>query len=674
MTINNGILPNGKQQFIDSNGNPLASGKVYYYIPSTTTFKTTYLDDAGVNANTNPIVLDSNGQCIADGSGSYRQQVYDVNNNLIWDVQIDSPITLSQIESIYSASNGSSLIGYNQGGTGAINTTVQFKLQQSVSVKDFGAIGNGTNDDTSAIQAAVNASNSVYFPDGTYLISSSITVNSNNNLYGNGIVKSNASIPLFTITGTSSTQLQNITFNGLQFVGVWPYYAIQAYSVNNLTVTKCRCSQINLLQTVDSVSYSSFTTANSATNLIITNNYGLSTTATATTVQFIRLLYAIKFTVADNVATGYGDGCLAYGGDANTNGAYANTRKCYAGTITGNVFDVLNAGIWCSMANDIVISNNVIKNCGQEAMDAEGCNRILFEGNICENVTQGMNIYFLNTDITFKNNVISLQSTSNANYPGGVAFYNGNTSYTGDYANIGTINLIGNTIRNGSSGIALLAFGTTGRLFVEDNDFLNVYCNSYSTGSDNWFNNTFNFNVTVPSGQSSFIYTGNLVTGFNQYSNEIPKAYFINNNILWSGSGITNTRAVFLGGGSVSSQFVIENNYVARFNTAFFYGGNTGSFSGKFKNNTFDVSIVYPYQDGATSPSVSSILYWIDNYNGAGQDFIGSLANASAQSGVWRLAVGSRIWNNTPASGSTPGWVITSTSASPTLTAMANLQ
>jgi len=101
MTINNGILPNGKQQFIDSNGNPLAGGKVYYYIPSTTTFKTTYLDDSGTNANTNPIILDANGQCIAYGSGSYRQQVYDVNNNLIWDVQIDAPITLSQIESIW---------------------------------------------------------------------------------------------------------------------------------------------------------------------------------------------------------------------------------------------------------------------------------------------------------------------------------------------------------------------------------------------------------------------------------------------------------------------------------------------------------------------------------------------------------------------------------------------
>ena len=91
------ILPNGKQQFIDSNGNPLAGGKVYYYIPSTTTFKNTYQDDAGSTANTNPIVLDANGQCIAYGTGSYRQQVFDVNNNLIWDQQIDSPLSSKSI-------------------------------------------------------------------------------------------------------------------------------------------------------------------------------------------------------------------------------------------------------------------------------------------------------------------------------------------------------------------------------------------------------------------------------------------------------------------------------------------------------------------------------------------------------------------------------------------------
>ncbi|SAK19276.1 parallel beta-helix repeat-containing protein [Burkholderia multivorans] len=70
---------------MDQNGHPLAGGSVYFYIPNTSTKKNTYQDAAQTILNTNPIILDANGQAIIWGSGSYRQVVYDQYGNLIWD-------------------------------------------------------------------------------------------------------------------------------------------------------------------------------------------------------------------------------------------------------------------------------------------------------------------------------------------------------------------------------------------------------------------------------------------------------------------------------------------------------------------------------------------------------------------------------------------------------------
>jgi hypothetical protein len=62
--------------------------------------------------------------------------------------------------------------------TGAVNRDIDSKLGDWVSVKDFGAIGDGSNDDTSAIQAAIDyiPNGLVIFPSGTYKISASIKI------------------------------------------------------------------------------------------------------------------------------------------------------------------------------------------------------------------------------------------------------------------------------------------------------------------------------------------------------------------------------------------------------------------------------------------------------------------------------------------------------------------
>jgi hypothetical protein len=114
-------------------------------------------------------------------------------------------------------------IRYNEGGIGAVNSTVQKKLQQSVSVLDFGAIGNGITDDSVAFQNAINslgtAGGTVLIPEGYfYLLSNSILVNSNITLKGPmsivGSPNNNASYPYNLVTSIRLASTATITLNG----------------------------------------------------------------------------------------------------------------------------------------------------------------------------------------------------------------------------------------------------------------------------------------------------------------------------------------------------------------------------------------------------------------------------------------------------------------------------
>lgn len=71
-------------------------------------------------------------------------------------------------------------------GAGAAPRSMQDKLAEGVSVKDFGAVGDGIADDTLAVQAALAAAQTVFVPAGTYRISQPIDIGFAQRLYGAG--------------------------------------------------------------------------------------------------------------------------------------------------------------------------------------------------------------------------------------------------------------------------------------------------------------------------------------------------------------------------------------------------------------------------------------------------------------------------------------------------------
>lgn len=63
----------------------LAGGKVYFYVPSTNTFKQTWKDSGQVTLNQNPVPLDANGCAIIYGVGMYREVLQDSLSNTVFD-------------------------------------------------------------------------------------------------------------------------------------------------------------------------------------------------------------------------------------------------------------------------------------------------------------------------------------------------------------------------------------------------------------------------------------------------------------------------------------------------------------------------------------------------------------------------------------------------------------
>ena len=72
--------------------------------------------------------------------------------------------------SIVSSAN----VTYTAPYAGSVARTGQSKYADTVSVKDFGAVGDGVADDRAAIQTAIDTQKRVYFPAGTYRVSSAI--------------------------------------------------------------------------------------------------------------------------------------------------------------------------------------------------------------------------------------------------------------------------------------------------------------------------------------------------------------------------------------------------------------------------------------------------------------------------------------------------------------------
>jgi hypothetical protein len=126
-------------------------------------------------------------------------------------------------------------ISYTLTAAGATLQSVQTKLEQYVSVKDFGAVGDGVTDDTAAVQAAIDSGEPIVFPAGSYACGPLTQSTNFQRFYADGFVniQKNANGVLFTSTGNY------VQFEGIQFIGTGFTGDNVNLTGNHPTLTNC---------------------------------------------------------------------------------------------------------------------------------------------------------------------------------------------------------------------------------------------------------------------------------------------------------------------------------------------------------------------------------------------------------------------------------------------------
>lgn len=209
------------------------------------------------------------------------------------------------------ASGGSLLLGFIQLGTGAVARTAQSKLRDTVSVKDFGAVGDGITDDTAAIQAAITAcyGKILLFPATATYLCGPLSIAGNIRFLGEpgSTIKYEAgtNTSLITVIGTSiKFESHGLTFDGNSANHDGTTYSIKFNAIGTSTAPSLLSLVGNTFINGDYADVNVFTDTSSSTidNVeIIRNKFlgGKEGTATQDS-RYINIASCVNLNVSDN--------------------------------------------------------------------------------------------------------------------------------------------------------------------------------------------------------------------------------------------------------------------------------------------------------------------------------------------------------------------------------------
>jgi len=276
----------------------------------------------------------------------------------------EAPPLNSEIEfivgnAITSITTDPDVVTYNQGGTGAQDRTLTSRLQDFVSVKDFGAVGDGVTDDLAAFHAAMTASKNVFVPDGSYYLSATLEMQQGGQrLIG---VEGSASGGSFLYpTHTGGITVRN-TFSDVEIAHLWIYVRDSSGGADDGTgFYQAGGAWLNLH---DCTFYNPDSTGNSGTGIVLDDR---DVGGSFVSGSYTHVIDHINMARGNNLATGIktagtsgginasritnchiiSDNCIEwnYGGGNLIQGNLLQTSTGTIGTPAGKGYNAVNAG------------------------------------------------------------------------------------------------------------------------------------------------------------------------------------------------------------------------------------------------------------------------------------------------------------------------------------------
>jgi len=480
--------------------------------------------------NNNAVVTDGSNPMIGD---------LDVGLNKI--VNVGSPTdsldatNKSYVDSVATNSSPS----FTQNGTGATSRTWDSKLKDVVSIKDFGAVGDGITNDRAAIQAALNTGKNIYIPDGIYLFNSSINYTAGGQtIYGSGnnsVLKSGAGSVYINTNGKNNVGMYDLKLDG---DGTNGGYLINGGS-SNVTVSRIywykggqrvwlfTCSSVKVLDcTFESTGYGIIQQIGHASSFVlISGNTAIDMVGDFVEANCESGTPSSSWTITDNVYKGSN----GYPTPA-TEKRFVGITSVNGVVIDGNVVEDVAGDAAIHLENTLgetVISNNVFDNC----LGDGGNVGYIYLLNSGENTVVNGNI-FLRTDAGLTS-AYALQCNNN---------YANKIQFTGN-------RVVGTSAGSNFSGLRI--GDSYGQKLISDNVFekLDIAIDAPRNTSNVIFNGNFIIDTanalaqqvtSAGSGYRNWLISNNVFTGTtgtydiltreNTNGTSAPKNVFIANN------------------------------------------------------------------------------------------------------------------------------------------------